>query len=592
MDNQSLQYNILKEQVEFLSNELCKKEQEILKKEKQIEKEQAEKVHYKNQYNNEINSKLYKLFIPRLRRIVATLKKTKSPIQEKHVPQTFKEASLKCGPEKLLSELTVLLIADEFTYNNMASLFKAVISPTPNNYNEILATHNIDLFFCESAWLGDSQAWKDKVARGGFRDNTIVKELVVECKKKGIPTIFWNKDDPFHFNDFLDSAQTFDFVYTTCGNSVKKYQEAGCRQVYWAPFFFDPSIFNPIQEIPRQDKAVFAGSYYPTRFPERRQFIHLLPLLFTPQELVIYDRNYTNTHNINQFPEYFEPYIVGNLPASKITKAYKGYKFVLNANSITNSDTMFARRVIEVLACNTPIISSRADSIKHLFGNIVVSSNNQEEIQEEVNRLFQDPHYYREKCLYGVRDVFSKYTNAKVVGDMISHTSINLVEKKNSVAVVSYCKNREEIQKVVESFSCQRGEASRVLHIFFPSKEGYEKNLNTYNSGDIYTHTIDCIDVIDDISEIIKAEYMAAMRPQEVYDEHYIQDFLHGYQYIDKDAILTQDVGDEYTWVASVNLARCMVPKQYISLTVLQALLRGKTCATLLEKAIFNINKH
>ncbi len=591
-ETKSLQYNILKEQIKFLSNELCKKEQELLRKERQIEQERAEKARYKNQYDNEINSKLYKLLIPRLRRIVATLRKVKRPIQQKQVSQDSKETSLTCGTEKSLSELNVLLIADEFTYNNIASLFNNVILPTPDNYKEILAMQDIDLFFCESAWLGDSQAWKDMIARGGFRDNTILKKLVVECKKKGIPAIFWNKEDPFHFNDFLDSAKAFDFVYTTCGDAVKKYQQAGCQQVYWAPFFFTPKRFNPIQEMSRQEKAVFAGAYYPTRFPERKQFIHLLPLLFSPKELVIYDRNYKNTHNINQFPEYFKPYIVGNLPASKITEAYKGYKIVLNANSITNSDTMFARRVIEALACNTPVISSKADSIKHFFGNIIVSSNNQEEIQKELNRLFQDHNYYREKCLNGVREVFNKYTNAKVVGDMISNTSINLVKEQNSVAVVSYCKNREESQKVIESFSCQNCEAFYALHIFIPSGEKYEKNLNTYNNGDIYIHPVEYIDVIDDISDLIETEYIAAMSPQEVYGEYYVQDFLHGYQYVDKDIILTQNMGDEYTWVSSVNLARCMVVKKYTPSEVLQALLQGEKCTVPLEKAIFNINNH
>ncbi len=496
--------------------------------------------------------------------------------------------SQKTRIKKSLSELNVLLIADEFTYNNMVSLFNNLILPTPDNYKEMLTTHNIDLFFCESAWQGNAKTWEHKISNAGFRDNTELKKLVSKCKQKGIPTIFWNKEDPFHFNSFLDSAKVFDFVYTSCGDSVKKYQAAGCKQVNWAPFFFSPKIFNPVQEIPRQEKTVFSGAYYPGKYPERAEFIDLFPSMFTPKELVIYDRNYNNKDNINQFPELFKPYIVGHLPATEIKRAYKGYKIALNANSITNSQTMFARRVIETLACNTPIISSEADSIKHLFGNIIVSSNNQEEIQQEVERLFKDSDYYREKCLKGVQEVFRKYTNVKVVENMISHTPINLVKEKSDVGVISHCTNSEEVHNAIALFVSQHVDVDCTLHMFIPYYDGYEKEFNKYNSDGIYMHPIDYIQEIDNISEIIQAKYIVIMSPGERYSTYYIQDFLNGYQYIHEDIILTQYVGKEYSFVSHINPKRFMSPTKSLPPEMVRAFMLQSQNS--IKQQAFNIN--
>ncbi len=528
-------------------------------------------------------------FAKLVKKVFNKKKKSKSIKTQRDKPQNHTNNFLqRTRIKKSLSDLNVLLIADKFTYNNISSLFNNIISPTPDNYKEILVTHNIDLFFCESAWQGNDKAWEHKVSNAGFRDNTELKKLVSECKQKGIPTIFWNKEDPFHFDSFLDSAKVFDFVYTTCGDSVKKYQEAGCKQVYLAPFFFNPKIFNPIPEIPRVEKMVFAGAYYPNKFPERAEFIDLFPSMFTPKELIIYDRNYNNKDNINQFPEHFKPYIVGHLASTEIKRAYKGYKIALNANSIINSQTMFARRVIETLACNTPIISSEADSIKYLFGDIIVSSNRREEIQQEVERLFKDSHYYREKCLQGVRKVFRKYINTKVIEDMISHTSINLVQEKSSVAVVSYCTNSEEVHNAIALFVSQHVDTGCTLHMFIPYYEGYEKEFNKYNSGGIYIHPVDYIHVVDHMSEIIQTKYIVIMSPGERYSTYYVQDFLNGYQYIDENTILTQHVGEEYSFDSHINPKRFMSHIKNLSSEMVRVFMLQSQAQV--KQQAFNIN--
>ncbi|WP_139019775.1 glycosyltransferase, partial [Bacillus wiedmannii] len=78
--------------------------------------------------------------------------------------------------------------------------------------------------------------------------------------------------------------------------------------------------------------------------------------------LEIFDRNYEKNKKglmpNHRFPERFDPYIKGSLKYYEIDKAYKGYKVMINVNTVKQSPTMFSRRVFEGLACGTPVVST------------------------------------------------------------------------------------------------------------------------------------------------------------------------------------------------------------------------------------------
>ena len=48
---------------------------------------------------------------------------------------------------------------------------------------------------------------------------------------------------------------------------------------------------------------------------------------------------------------------MGELPYDQMLAAYKMYKVFLNVNSVIDSPTMCARRVFELSACSTPVVS-------------------------------------------------------------------------------------------------------------------------------------------------------------------------------------------------------------------------------------------
>ena len=89
------------------------------------------------------------------------------------------------------------------------------------------------------------------------------------------------------------------------------------------------------------------------------------------------------------FPENFHSNIIGTLSFEDINLAYKGYDLALNLNTIKNSQTMFARRVFELIASNTLVFSNFSRGIKTLFGDLIFCSDSGVEILEKYTSLTQ-----------------------------------------------------------------------------------------------------------------------------------------------------------------------------------------------------------
>ena len=80
-----------------------------------------------------------------------------------------------------------------------------------------LKYYNYDFLFVESSWQGFNDCWKYKIASypdHPKRNNKDLIRVVNYAKDRGIPTVFWNKEDGVHFDRFIDSARHFDHIFT------------------------------------------------------------------------------------------------------------------------------------------------------------------------------------------------------------------------------------------------------------------------------------------------------------------------------------------------------------------------------------------
>jgi SAM-dependent methyltransferase len=128
-----------------------------------------------------------------------------------------------------------------------------------------------DLLLVESAWNGNGGEWQYRIAQYPREDLAglpALRALLAGCRERGIPTAFWNKEDPVHFDRFAEAASLFDHVFTTDARCVERYRGLpGERTVAPLPFAAQPRIHNPAAAVTERS----ASSSTPTRSPTRRR---------------------------------------------------------------------------------------------------------------------------------------------------------------------------------------------------------------------------------------------------------------------------------------------------------------------------------
>ncbi|KHK54606.1 glycosyl transferase family 1 [Burkholderia sp. A9] len=349
--------------------------------------------------------------------------------------------------------LKVAAIMDEFTFGSYDPECN-LLQLTPTHWQSELSAFNPDMLFIESAWRGKDDLWGSKV---GHKSQEVVN-IVEWCRDHKIPTIFWNKEDPVHFETFLSTAKLFDFIFTTDIDCIHRYKSAlGHDRVYFLPFAAQPLVNNPIEKYERKDAFCFAGAYY-SRYPERtRDLGNFIVNLPEYRPLEIYDRNYGKDDPNYKFPIEYQPFIVGNLPYSEIDKAYKGYKFAINLNSIKQSQSMFARRVYELLASNTITVSNFSRGVRLMFGDLVVTSDSGLEIRRRLESLAGDDVGVRKLRLGALRKVMSEHTYQDRLAYMISKVSgETLPSLLPQIVVTGYAKDQLQADRLLQAFARQR----------------------------------------------------------------------------------------------------------------------------------------
>ncbi|PWH06461.1 glycosyltransferase [Brachybacterium endophyticum] len=272
-----------------------------------------------------------------------------------------------------LPGLRAAVILDDFSMLAW-SYEMETIAVTPQEWRTQLAEQSVDLLLVESAWHGNSDAWQYQLT-GSKAPSTPLRELVEHCRTQGIPTVFWNKEDPPHFEDFLATARLFDQVFTTDVTLLPRYrEELGHDRVAVLPFAAQSAVHNPVrpQHGHQARDVAFAGMYFAHKFPERREQMDMLlggaldVSSRMDHGLEIFSR-FLGDDPRYQFPGELAERVVGSLPYSQMLTAYKAYKVFLNVNSVVTSPSMCARRIFEISASGTPVVTAPSPALGHFF---------------------------------------------------------------------------------------------------------------------------------------------------------------------------------------------------------------------------------
>jgi len=359
-----------------------------------------------------------------------------------------------------LKELKVAAIMDRFTLDCFRPECQ-LMELTPDNWKEEVDAFLPDLLFIESAWDGKDGLWRGKVNHCSVE----LRSLTEYCREKNIPIIFWNKEDPVYTDTFLATAKCADAVFTTDIECIERYKtDLGHNRVYHLHFAAQPIIHNPIEKFERKDRFCFAGAYY-HRYQDRcRVFDAFSEYFINSRGFDIYDRNYQRAKPEHKFPEQYDPYILGNLDPSEIDIAYKGYVFGINMNSVTQSQTMFARRVFELIASNTLVVGNYSRGVKNYFGDLTFCTDNEKTLRKAMEKYCHSKNTVDKLRLLALRKVLSEHLMEDRL-DFIVQKVFHCSKKQPfpRILVYSPVENQEEADSVVAMYLRQN----------YPSKQLY-----------------------------------------------------------------------------------------------------------------------
>lgn len=330
--------------------------------------------------------------------------------------------------------LKVALITDYFTAECLSAECR-IRNVTPANYREIIESWKPDLLLVESVFHGVDGGWRYELAKQPkylrLSKPTAIFRVVEFARSRGVPAVFWNKDDGAFFDAFIDVAKAFDFVFTTDVNCVESYrrQVPAHVPVHTLSMPYQPSFHKFTGFNFTRQEACFTGSYYRRILNERRSF---LDMMFEAcgqidMTLNIFDRNHDrlSRHFEFSYPKRPQLRLHGRVPHRDTAAIYKAHVASINVNSVTASETMCSRRLLEILACGGIAITNPSRAVDLHFRDYCHVVNTQEEAIDVLARLRTGPAQEDlDRAEAGARFVQQNHTWAHRIGKICAVVGI------------------------------------------------------------------------------------------------------------------------------------------------------------------------
>lgn len=471
----------------------------------------------------------------------------------------------------VFADLNVGTILDEFSAESFGYEW-TTIPLKRTGWKSQLAS--LDFVFIESAWNGNGGDWKFKLT-GTSGPSAEIVELLAECRLYGIPTVFWNKEDPPHYDDFLPLAGMFDAVFTSDIRLVEAYQKAlGHNSAAPLAFAAQPAIHSPARpakNFAARDIA-FAGMYFSHRYPERRAQMDLLlgaadnvsPRM--SYGLEIFSR-FLGDDERYQFPGRLADKVIGSLPYRNLLTAYKHFKIFLNVNSVIDSPSMCARRIFEIIAAGTPVVSTPSKATKAFFPNSELPQPETKEDAELTLRAFVRSKELRDRTVHlAQRRIWREHTythRAMTIMDSIGITYNDPIPK--SISVIVSTNRPQHIDNILQTHASQLHKDRELIIV----QHGFERStdltrranqLGVKNLTVLYAHNTKTLGACLNMGvEAASGDVIAKMDDDDIYGENYLSDQLAALRYSNADLVGKQA---HYLYLRSRDLVMCRFPER------------------------------
>ncbi|NYD76489.1 glycosyltransferase family protein [Arthrobacter cupressi] len=450
-------------------------------------------------------------------------------------------------------ELRVAQILDAFSEAAFAPEWQGV-PLLPGTWKEELDAKRPDLLFVESAWAGNDGQWRHKLlgSKGPSED---VQRLVEYCREADIPTVFWNKEDPPHFEDFLPLARLFDTVYTSDSRMLPRYREAlGHDNVHVLPFAAQSKIHNPVRPRRgwRQYGPAFAGMYFAHKYPERQaQMDFLLRGAAKAGErfgkpLSIYSRMAGKDPQY-QFPAPLDKYVVGSLDYSDMVAAYKKHSVFLNVNSVVDSPSMCARRIFELLASGVPVVSAPSRALPEFFSDdelLVVDS--QEAAEWAVSAILKNDELSDRLVHKAQRRIWKQHSYSKRASTILEDSGVHdsALGTRQLVSCLVSTNRPHQVSHVLDQFAGQNYQDKELMLLLHGEGFDVQQVEELIETKGITQFRIlrapeekslgECLNLLVSSSQ---GTILAKIDDDDFYGQYYLSDMLSSLEFSDADIV-------------------------------------------------------
>jgi len=327
-------------------------------------------------------------------------------------------------------------------------------------------------------------------------------------------------------------------------------------------FAAQPLIHNPIGRPKVAATSVcFAGAWRGDKYPGRAERLStLLDAAVHAGELVIYDREPSQSEGATGFPVRFHPYIRGTLGYREMVDEYRRHACFLNVNTVEDSSTMMSRRVFEILACRTPVVSTPSAAIEAHLADVVLTPSGAAETDDIVARLVTDIDHRDRVGQRGFRAVMGAHTYQHRVAEAFAAMGRDDFPEPQdpSIDVICVSSRPDYLTRALENYRRQRYHNKRL--IFVTNSEEFDRDSVESAVGEFPGSQVmhlspdltlgECLNAALDVST---AEFFAKFDD----DDHYGADYL-------SDMVLTTRFADatvygKRTFHAHVEGADCTV---------------------------------
>jgi Glycosyl transferases group 1/Glycosyl transferase family 2 len=289
--------------------------------------------------------------------------------------------------------------------------------------------------------------------------------------------------------------------------------------------------------------VAFAGTYFADKHPERRAQMGYVLEPALDFGIHIYSRHQDDDDRY-RFPPAYRDHLVGSLPYEQMLAAYTSYKVFLNVNSVTTSRTMCARRLFELSAAQTAVVTAPAASIEDFFDADVTVVRTPDETRTAIAALVRHDDYRDRMTLRAHRRVFDNHLYTHRVDAVLRSVGIPTVDRRRSVSAVVPTNRPGQLDHVLEFVGRQSYPSVQLVlvqHGFSVDEAELTARAKDHGIDDVVVVYADgsrmlgaCMNLGVDAAD---GQLVAKMDDDNVYGRHYLRDLVRAFDYTDAEVV-------------------------------------------------------